>query len=111
VTVQSVRDGRRGSRTLVAAVVNVTLSAIAWVALFAAGGSNLSTDVHDGGVIFMVWTVVLSPIVSLITFGLGMAELQSPNPHRTRCWIGIGATGALLLVSVGIWVVFRSHTG
>jgi hypothetical protein len=109
MTEQPPAQPRRGSVTLVVAGTNLAVSCVATVALLTAGGSHLSTDVHDGGVIFMVWTAVISPTLSVITAGLALGELQARGPHRARCWVGMGITACLFILSGVVWASFLNH--
>lgn len=76
-----------------------------------AHGSNLS-QVPDGGVLFMVWSMVASPLLSAGTMGLGMAERVSRKLERKQCYPSLGgSTGQRLpLIKVATWVA-RWATG
>ena len=97
-----VRPGR--SPTLTLALAHLALYGLAFLLMTVAGGSHFSRDVHDGGVIFVWWSAVGSPILAVVTVGVALRELGAATAPKRQCYAGLGLTLFLVGLSVLTWV-------
>ncbi len=106
-----VNGGQRCSRAFVAGIAVATGWLIALVLLVVAQGWHFSRDVPDGAVLFMMWTLIACPIVSLGVLILAIVDLTNPRVGKHHSYIGLGISLCSLTACVAFWGVLTGWCG